>query len=163
VEDKNMFIDTLNTMNDVVLELALADAFKDMRFHEGEEFITGLQNYLLEFDNNTTTEDYDSSFFESIMPYIEYSVMRYGEGLYEGLKSGGFSDPAYSKGEGFVGGEASGILGEKERNSYLSKAGLKIPGTSKKALTESDESAVLESIVPFIYSAAREFVAKVNS
>jgi hypothetical protein len=158
-----MFIDTLSTMNNVVIELALADAFKDMRFYEGDEFIVKLKEYLFEFDNNSTTEDYDSLFFESVMPYIEYSVMRYGKGLYEGLKWGGPSDPANSKGEGLVGGELTKILRASGKNSYLSKAGLKTLRTSKKALTESDESAVLESIVPFIYSAAREFVAKVNS
>ena len=79
-----MLTDVISKLDRVVLELALKDAFYDMCFYEGEEVASNLEIYLQAVVDKTNTEEQNTAFFESAMPYIEASIMVYGAGLYEG-------------------------------------------------------------------------------
>ena len=158
-----MLTEVISKLDRAVLELALVDAFTDMCFYEGEEFIAELEKYLETVDNKTNTEEQDSAFFEASMPYIENSVMKYGAEIYEGLKWGGPSDSANTKGEGLVGAEVTKVVNEKSKNEYLTKAGLKSPAAAKKTLTEAEELAIWEGLGKTIYPSVKEGVAKAKT
>jgi len=158
-----MLTEVISKLDRAVLELALVDAFADMCFYEGEEFIAELEKYLEAVDNKTNTEEQDSVFFEASMPYIEHSVMKYGAEIYEGLKWNGPGDPANTKGEGLVGAEVTKIVNEKGKNKYLTKAGLKVPAAAKKTLTEAEEIEIWEGIGTTIYPAVKEGIAKAKT
>lgn len=158
-----MLTEVISKLDRAVLELALVDAFTDMCFYEGEEFIAELEKYLEDIDNKTNTEEQDNVFFETSMPYIEHSVMKYGTEIYEGLKWGGPDDPANTKGEGLVGAEVTKIVNKKARDKYLTKAGLNVPTTAKKTLTEAEEAEIWEGVGQIIYPAIKEGIAKAKT
>lgn len=150
-----MLTEVISRMDRAVFEIALVDAFCDLCFYEGDEFIADLDAYLDSVDAKTNTKEQDNAFIEFAMPYIENSIMLYSSTITEGLKAGGPGDPANSKGEGLVGGEVTKVIGEKQRNEYLTKAGLKAPSVQKK-LTEAEEIQIWEGLGQDFINAAKE-------
>ena len=147
-----MLTEVISKLDRAVLELALVDAFADMCFYEGEEFIAELEKYLETVDNKTNTEEQDGQFFETSMPYIEHSVMKYGAGIYESIKEGGKpgKPPANDslKKIGMVPAENKNILGKDSKAAYESE------------LTEAEEIEIWEGLGKTIYPAVKEGIDK---
>jgi len=151
-----MLTEVISRMDRAVFEIALVDAFCDLCFYEGDEFIADLDAYLDSVDVKTNTKEQDNAFIEFAMPYIENSIMLYSSTITEGLKTGGPGDPANSKGEGLVGGEVTKVIGEKQRGEFLNKAGLKTPTNATKKLTEAEEIQIWEGVGQDLIKAAKE-------
>jgi len=148
-----MLTKVISKLDRAVLELAIVDAFYDMCFYESEEFIIDLEKYFESVDGKTNTEEQDTKFFESTMPYIEHSILIYGKSIMEGLKEGGKAGkpPANDslKKIGMVPAETTKlILNKDSKAAYESE------------ITEADETAIWEGVGSIIPDAAKRGFAK---
>jgi len=74
----------IRKMDTSILELALVDAFCDMCFYEGDDFVQDLESYISDVLAGKNTEEQDSAFMEISEPYIVKSIIMYcGESLLE--------------------------------------------------------------------------------
>lgn len=158
-----MLTKVISKLDNTILELALTDAFSDMCFYEGEEFIVNLESYLKDVDEETNTEEQDDTFFELSIPYIENSVMKYGIELYEGFKEAGpaTGDPGQTKNV-TTGADTVGLLDKDTKNILRKKAGLANSEESKK-LTEVEELQIWEGVGKVIYPAAKAGIEKAKA
>jgi len=132
-----MLTKMISKMNHAILELALKDAFSDMCFCEGEEFMADLESYVNDIETKTNTEEQNSAFFELAMPYIEKSIKVY----YENQKP--IVAPVDKK---------QGLVGKAPVDKHI----------DPKQITESEE-AVWEGVGKMIVPAAKGALGKVKA
>ena len=139
-----MLTEVISKLDRVVLELALKDAFYDMCFYEGEEFTADLEKYLSDVKSKTNTEEQNTAFFETSMPYIERSVMTYGSSLFEGPHSV------------VVGADWNKVIGQTHTGAEASTSQIQ-DGAKKllhaaKNLTEAEEAQVWEKVTTMLFT-----------
>jgi len=140
-ERKIMRIDIISKMDRAILELALIDAFCDMCFYEGDEFIQRIEKYVSDVDAGSNTEEQDIAFFEIATPYINNSVMVYGgESLIEAQEEKIIGADTLAKSN--VPADAINQTGKDARD----EAKEKLAGKVVKKLTEEEE-AILGDII----------------
>ena len=152
-----MLTQMISKMDIVVLELALVEAFCDMCFYEGEEFTATLESYLENVKNKTNTEEQDTAFFETSLPYIENSVIAYTNCLFEGFT------------EMTVGADKNTIMAKKigkvdDSSQLLTKNRKKLRKmVDTNSVTEAEEAAIWEGVGKLIYPAAEKGIAKAKT
>jgi hypothetical protein len=140
-ERKIMRIDIISKMDRTILELALVDAFCDMCFYEGDEFIQRIEKYVSDVDAGSNTEEQDTAFFEVAIPYINNSVMIYfGASLTEAQEEKITGADTLAKSN--VPADALNQTGKDARDDAKDK----LAGKVVKKLTEEEE-AVLGDII----------------
>lgn len=133
-----MLTELISKMNYAILELALKDAFSDMCFCEGDEFMADLESYVNDIETKTNTQEQNNAFFELAMPYIEKSIMVYCEGQ----KS--IVAPVDKK---------QILVGKTPVDKHI----------DPKQLTESEEIAIWEGVGKMIVPAAKGAIGKVKA
>jgi len=71
-------INIIKRMEIPILELALVDAFCDMCFYEGDEFVQDLESYISDVLAGKNTDEQDLAFLEISESYIMKSLIMYG-------------------------------------------------------------------------------------
>jgi hypothetical protein len=140
-ERKIMRIDIIRKMDRAILELALIDAFCDMCFYEGDEFIQSIEKYVSDIDTEKNTEEQDIAFFEVAAPYINNSVMIYcGESLTEAQEEKVVGADTFAKSN-----TPADVLNQTGKTAR-DEAKDKLAGKAVKKLTEEEE-AILSDII----------------
>jgi len=128
-----MFDTIVANLDRAVLEMVFVDGFHDFFYLEGDDGFNKIKSYINLISEDKNTEEDDNSIIDITFPYLNESVIKYGEMLLaESMQQKGFKDPANSDTEGISGADVTSLPKEAKEN-ILTKSGLKLP---KKAITE---------------------------
>lgn len=155
-----MLIEVISRMDKSILELALVEAFCDMCFYEGEEFVQELEKYIADVESGQVTDEQINNFFNMAESYIDNSIMIYGAHLIEegaGEIAVG-ADKANAENKSSVPADALSQIKDKSREELQKLKKFNVPANKK--LTEAEELAVWEGVGQIIPSAVKEGIAK---
>ena len=139
----------ISKLDRAVLELALKDAFYDMCFCEGEEFVNELVGYLDDIKTGTNTTDQNMAFAEISIPYIENSIAVYCENVKDPHVGADFNTLASQK--GITGSDVNRITNAGNLKKFI----------EMKGLTEAQEANIYDTVSQLTYSTLMEGIEKV--
>lgn len=145
-----MLTTMISKMDRAILEIALINAFSDMCFYEGEEFMADLESYVNDVENKTNTEEQDNLFFELSLPYIEKTIMAYYEGAPKPIHVGADETSAKLDKSGGTGSDVNRQTSESGKQKF------------KSIIKDSEEidTAAWDTLIEAIFPAVKEGIEK---